>query len=206
MNKINGLYVITDRGLSLGRDLIFTVEEAIRGGASVIQLREKNISTGEFVELAKQVREITLATNTVFIVNDRVDVALASDADGVHLGQDDMDIKDARKIMGDEKIIGLSISSYEEFSAAKNLPVDYFGIGPVYPTSSKDDASEPVGVDFIKKIHAETDLPIAAIGGISRENAGDVIRAGASSICVISAVMSAPDIRTAAEEMRRLFL
>ena len=206
MNKINGLYVITDRGLSLGRDLIFTVEEAIRGGASVIQLREKNISTGEFVELAKQVREITLATNTVFIVNDRVDVALASDADGVHLGQDDMDIKDARKIMGDEKIIGLSISSYEEFSAAKNLPVDYFGIGPVYPTSSKDDASEPVGVDFIKKIHAETDLPLAAIGGISRENAGDVIRAGASSICVISAVMSAPDIRLAAEEMRRLFL
>ena len=198
---IRGLYAITDRNLSLGRDILFCTEEALKGGASIIQYREKNISTGEMVRAAKSLRELTLKYNATLIVNDRVDVAMASNADGVHLGQSDMEVLDARRILGTDAIIGLSVSSLHELEAAIELPVDYIGAGPVYATGSKADANEPMGLDLLHDICVKSPFPVVAIGGICKVTAPKVIAAGAASIAVISAVMSEVDIQKAARKL-----
>ena len=203
---IRGLYVITDRNLSLGRDILFCTEEALKGGASVIQYREKNLATGEMVRIAKTLRELTLKYSATLIINDRVDVAMASNADGVHLGQSDMDVHDARRIMGPDVVIGLSVSSLHQLECAIELPVNYIGAGPVYVTGSKADANEPIGVDVLREICLKSPFPIIAIGGICKVTAPKVIAAGVASIAVISAVMSEMDIRGAAEKLSGYFI
>jgi len=203
---IRGLYVITDRNLSLGRDILFCTEEALKGGATVIQYREKNLPTGEMVRTAKTLRELTLRYNAMLIVNDRVDVAMASNADGVHLGQSDMDPSDARRIMGQEAIIGYSISSLEELQNAIDKPVSYIGAGPVFATGSKADANEPMGIDLLHEVCVKSPFPVVAIGGICKVTAPRVIAAGAASIAVISAVMSEVDIQKAAVRISRNFV
>jgi len=203
---IRGLYAITDRNLSLGRDILYCAEEALKGGASIIQYREKNIPTGEMVRTAKSLLELTRRYNATLIVNDRVDVALASGVYGVHLGQSDMDSGDARRIMGPDAIIGLSVSSLDELERAIKQPVNYIGAGPVFATGSKADANEPMGLDMLHVICERSPFPVVAIGGICKVTAPKVIAAGASSIAVISAVMSETNIEKAAKKLSVMFI
>ncbi len=161
---------------------------AIDGGADTIQFRQKNGSTREMIEIARKLKGMCAEAGVPFIVNDRVDVAIASKADGVHLGQDDFPISLARKLMGEDVIIGGSAVSLEDAQRCFAEGADYVGFGPVYPTSSKPDASSPSGIVIMKKAIAAVPLPIIAIGGINAENTHEVIRAGAYGIAVISAV------------------
>jgi len=195
---ISNLYVITGEEFSKGRSTAQVVEQALKGGAQVIQLREKKYSTAKLIELGKQLRKLTLEYQATFIVNDRVDVALAVDADGVHLGQDDMPLADARKLLGTKKIIGISVDNLVEAKKAEKTGADYIGVGPIFPTNSKDDAAAPLGLDTLKDIAQNITIPIVAIGGINTTNVSQVIKAGADAISVISAIVSAADIEKAA--------
>ena len=202
---ISGLYVITDRNMSLGRDILFCVGESLKGGARFIQYREKDLHTGEMVRTAREIRRLTMEYDAKLIINDRVDVALASNADGVHLGQSDMDPRDARRLMGTSAIIGLSVSSRDELDGAVDMPVDYIGAGPVFATGSKADAGEPLGMELLREICRESPFPVVAIGGICKVTAPRVIGAGAASVAVISAVMSEVDIQAAARRLADMF-
>lgn len=192
MNKLPPapfLYAITDREMAGESDIEKLVEDLCLGGANVIQLREKNISKVEYIELAKKATITAHRHNALMIINDFADVALYSDADGVHLGEDDTDAREARELLGNEAIIGVSCHCQDSVIAAANSPIDYFAVGPVYPTNTKELKYEIVGTDLITQVRALCDLPLVAIGGISRERANDVIAAGADSVSVIGALM-----------------
>ena len=195
------LYVITDRKISGGRSHEEIAAAAIEGGATVVQFRDKELSGRKQVETALRLRDIARASGVTFIVNDRVDVALLSDADGVHLGQDDIPASIARKIMGN-KIIGVSASTVEEALLAQQQGADYLGVGPVFPTGSKADAAPPIGLAGLAEIVRSVDIPVVAIGGISQENLVDVLETGVSGVAVISAVVAASDITQAARNLR----
>lgn len=201
---IGGLYVITGDYWSKGRQLIEVVEQAIRGGARVIQLREKELAARQLVEIGKQIRELTRQAGVQFIVNDRIDVALAVDADGVHIGQADMQLKDARRIMGCRKIIGVSTHCVAEACIAEQAGADYIGIGPVFTTETKKDVQSPTGLQLIHDIRKAVRIPCIAIGGIKHDNVAEVIRAGADGAAVITAVVAADDIQAAAAEMKQI--
>ncbi|NLG83206.1 MAG: thiamine phosphate synthase [Firmicutes bacterium] len=194
------LYVITDRGLAGGRPVGEVVRQALEGGAEVIQLREKTLPTGKMVELAAALKELTQAYGARVIVNDRLDVALAVDADGVHLGQEDMPARIARRLLGPEKLLGVSVSSVEEALRAVEDGADYVGAGAVFPTATKGEAGV-IGIEGLRAIAAAVDLPVVAIGGIDRAKAAEVIAAGAAGVAVVSAVMAAPDPKEAAREI-----
>jgi len=187
------LYVITDSRLLKGRSLIETVEAAIRGGATVIQYREKEATTRRMIEEAKLLRALCKAKGIPFIVNDRVDVALAVDADGVHLRDDDMPVEIARRILGPNKIIGASADTVEKAILYASQGADYLGVGSVYATSTKPDAGPPIGIEGLKRIIRAVSIPVVAIGGINEDNVAQVIEAGAAGVAVVSAVMAAPD-------------
>lgn len=195
------LYVITGEKFALGRPIPQIVSAAIQGGAQVIQLREKGWSDNKLITIGKEIRNITRSKGILFIVNDRVDIARVLDADGVHLGQDDMPIQEARKILGPGKIIGLSTHSYEQAMQAQEMNVDYIGVGPVFPTNSKINPSPVVGLELVKKVSKMIKIPFVAIGGINKLNAAEVLQAGASNIAVISAVMSASNVTKATKEL-----
>jgi thiamine-phosphate pyrophosphorylase len=195
------LYVVTSSELSRGRSTIEVVRQALAGGATVIQLREKNWSARDFVELGLEIRRLTREAGAGFIVNDRLDVALAVDADGVHLGQEDLPAQVARRLLGEGKILGVSVGTVAEAQEAVAAGADYLGVGPIFATGSKADAGEPVGVELIRAIRKVVSVPLVAIGGINRSNAGEVIAAGADGVAVISAVVSSEDIRAAAAEL-----
>ncbi len=197
------LYVITDRKVSGGRAHEEIAAAAIEGGATVIQFRDKELGGRKQVETALRIRDIARASGVTFIVNDRVDVALLSDADGVHLGQDDIPAPIARKIMGN-KIIGVSASTVEEALLAQQQGADYLGVGPVFPTGSKADAAPPIGLTGLAEIVRAVDIPVVAIGGISQENLTDVLETGVSGVAVISAVVAASDITQAARNLRAI--
>ena len=180
---IRGLYVIIDTRLVRG-DIVKTAEDVIAGGADFLQLRAKDLSTREFIEAGTRLSRICKRNRIPFVVNDRVDIALALDSDGVHLGQDDMLVSAARKIYPQGKLIGLSVHSLEEAAKAKEEKPDYIGVGPV-------------GTDFIRKIKSEINLPLVAIGGINAENMEEVIAAGADAAAVCSAILSADDVKAA---------
>ncbi len=204
MNKANfnpKLYLVTDRDLSLGRSLEEIVEAAIKGGTNLIQLREKEASTGEFVDLAKRLMKITSSYNVPLIVNDRVDVALAAKCDGVHIGQSDMNYTDARNILGNDAIIGLSIETLEQAKEANNLDVDYIAASPVFSTPTKTDTAPAFGLDGLTKIREISRHKIVAIGGINKSNAADVISAGAHSLAIVSAICSANNPVEASKEL-----
>ena len=196
------VYVITDAALSRGRSHVQVATEAIRGGADAIQLRDKSASTRELVEVGFALRQLTREAGVLFIVNDRVDVALAVDADGVHVGQDDMPAAIARRLLGPSKIIGVSAATPEEARQAKADGADYLGVGAIYATASKADAGLPTGPGLLGEIKQAVDLPIVAIGGVNVHNAAEAIRAGADGVAVISAVVSAPDIAQATRTLR----
>ncbi len=200
------LYLLTEESLSAGRSTLEVVKEAVQAGVDVIQLRDKNMSLRERYALGKEIRRITRENEVCFIVNDRVDLALALDADGVHLGQDDLPLRDARRILGKEKIIGVTALKEEEIREAEREGADYLGIGSVYNTSSKKvaDHKDGIGLSGVKKIKKMTKLPITAIGGLNLNNAAEVLRAGADTISVLSTVTQAEDIKSAVEELNYL--
>lgn len=164
------------------------------GGASIIQLRDKTAAAGAFYRSACEVVDFAHAHNIKIIINDRVDIALAARADGVHLGQDDLSPVDARKLLGEEKIIGFSTHSIEQVVAALELPIDYIAIGPVFATRTKSDPDPPVGLEGVNAArHATGSTPLVAIGGINRSNARSVVESGADSVAVIGDIVSGPD-------------
>jgi thiamine-phosphate pyrophosphorylase len=196
------LYVIVQEKFTGGRDLVEVAESAIAGGATVIQLRDKESSDSKLLEKGLELRRLTRFKDIPLIINDRVDIALAVDADGVHLGQDDLPVSTARKLLGPGKIIGLSVFSLEQARQARRQGADYIGVGPVFDTRTKEDAARPVGLELLRRVSREIDLPWVAIGGINMSNVSEVIETGAKGVAVVSAVVSAPDVRAAASYLR----
>ncbi len=200
------LYVITDESLSKGRSNIEIARMAYEGGADVVQLRMKNKSKEAMLKDAIEIQKIADEYNRFFIVNDNVEVALESGADGVHLGQSDMPIEEAMEIIGDDRIIGISANTVEQAEEAYEKGATYVGVGAIFKTSTKPDAKQGIGLDMIYKIHQAVDIPIVAIGGINQGNIQDVIRAGADAAAVVSAVVAQDDVRKAAHDLRDLIL
>jgi len=201
------LYLVTDRPLCQGRDLLDVVRAAVRGGATVVQLREKQAGTREFLEVARALRVMLDPLDIPLLVNDRVDVALACGAAGVHLGQSDMPAAAAREILGPKAIIGLSIDdphqNPRQLEEAAGLPVDYLGIGPVFSTATKADAGPALGLQALRSLLPRIPRPFVGIGGIGLGNAADVVAAGAQGVAVVSAICAAPDPEAAARSLRR---
>lgn len=197
------LYVITDEKIGLGRSHSILAEEALKGGATVIQLRDKEKSGKELYKIGLKIRALTRQYRALFIVNDRLDIALAVGADGVHLGTEDLPISVARKIAGKNFIIGASVSSPEEALLAEKEGADYISAQSIFETSSKENV-KVIGIEGLKSIVKVSSLPVIAIGGINKENVKDVIRAGARGVAVISAVISKGDVRESTEELRKL--
>jgi thiamine-phosphate pyrophosphorylase len=204
VKKIGRFHVLTDTVLQCRLSHEELAELAIAGGADTIQFRQKQGATREMIRVAQQMQALCKGAGVAFLVNDRVDVAIASHADGVHLGQDDFPIPLARKLLGEEAIIGGSASSMEEARKCLLEGADYIGFGPVYPTTSKEDAGPVGGLDLLKQIVQAIPLPIVAIGGIGRENTPLVMKAGVHGIAVISAVCCQEDPMEAAKCLRRL--
>lgn len=195
--------MITDERLGRGRSHLEIAEAAIRGGADAIQLRDKTASSRRLYDIALPLRRLTREAGVPFIVNDRLDIALAADADGVHVGREDLPASVARRIMGPGKILGVSAETVEEAVAAEREGADYLGVGPVFEArGTKPDAGEPMGLDLIARIRRGCRLPIVAIGGIHAENARSVRDAGANAAAVISAVASAEDVAQAARLLK----
>jgi thiamine-phosphate pyrophosphorylase len=184
------VHVLTDRGLSRGRTTREIVEAAVAVGVRVVQLREKELQTRSFYEEGLRIREFLRHAGVTFIVNDRVDLAQALDADGVHLGPDDMPVAIARRILGPDKIIGLSIKTPEDLESPDCAYADYLGVGPIFSTSTKLDAAAPWGLEGLRQARKATALPIVAIGSITPENAQAVVEAGADAVAVVSAVVA----------------
>ena len=199
-----GVYLVTDRPALLGRDLLDVVRQAVAGGASMVQLREKTASTREFVELARALVAMLRPCGVPLLINDRVDVALAAGADGVHVGQDDMPAADVRALLGPDAIIGLSVTGEVETRAALGQPVDYLGAGPVFATATKKDAGAPQGVAGLAAMVALAAVPVVGIGAIKEDNVRAVLETGASGVAVVSAICSASDPRAAAAQLRRI--
>jgi thiamine-phosphate pyrophosphorylase len=196
------LYLCTDRLLALGRPIVQAVEEAIAGGVTMVQLREKDASSREFYEIALEVQAVTRRRHVPLIINDRLDIALAVGAEGIHLGQSDLPLSAARRLGGKKLIIGVSASTVEEAQEAERGGADYLGVGAVYPTGSKADAGDAIGLDRLREVCASVRIPAVGIGGVNPENAGAVMKAGAAGIAVISAILSQPNIREAARKLR----
>lgn len=202
--KLLRLYLVTDRGLAGGRDIVEIASEAASGGATMVQLREKEIDTDRFIALAKELKKALQPLGVPLIINDRVDVALASDADGVHIGQSDMPYETARRLLGPDKIIGLSVENMNEVLEANALDVDYIGVSPVLATPTKTDTAEPFGFDGLKQAAGLSVHPAVAIGGMNERTAAQAIRSGADGIAVVSAIVRAPDPRKAAANLKKV--
>lgn len=200
------LYVVTDSGLSRGRTDAEVARLAYEGGADAVQLRMKHADGREMLEQARLIAAAAREMERFFFVDDRVDVAMASGADGVHLGQSDMPVEDARRLMGDDAIIGVSVQSVEQAVDAVEGGADYVGVGAVFATATKPDAKQAIGLGPVFEIRQAVDVPVVAIGGINRGNIQDVIRAGADAAAVVSAVVAQDDPRAAAHELRDLIL
>jgi len=199
-----GLMLVTDRALSGGRSIEKIVEAAAAGGVSIVQLREKDATTREFVAIGRRVAEILRPRRIPLIINDRVDVALAVLADGVHLGTSDMSVTDARAILGPRAIIGLSVENEKQAVTAERLDVDYLGVSPVFSTPTKTDTGAPWGVEGLWRLRPLVKKPLVAIGGINAGNAARVLEAGADGLAVVSEICSAPDPEVAARELWKL--
>ena len=195
------LYLVTDRPLSGGRDMAWIVRESAAGGVTMVQLREKECSTAEFITLARELKAALTPLGIPLIINDRADVALAVDADGLHIGQSDMPYEIARALLGKDKIIGLSVETMDEVIAANALDVDYIGISPVYATPTKTDTLTPFGLEGIDEVMRLTRHRCVAIGGMNRDTIGDVIARGVEGVSVVSAIVAAESPREASAEL-----
>ena len=198
------LYVITDETIAGGLSHTEIARRAINGGADVIQLRDKGRSCAELAAAGREIAAITRKAGAVFIVNDRLDVAMACGADGVHLGQDDLPVSTARQLAPPGFIIGVSVGTVEEALEAEREGADYLALSPTFSTASKVNAGPGIGLGRLREIRKVVSIPVIAIGGITRQNVGDVIAAGADGIAVISAVVASPDITAAARELKAL--
>ena len=204
MNDVNwAVYVLTDRRAAGQRALVDVVRAAVCGGATAIQLRDKGASTREMIDLGRALLQITRPAGVPLIVNDRADVALAIDAEGVHVGQDDMPTPLARQIIGPGRILGVSVGTVAEARQAAREGADYLGVGDVYGTPTKPDAGTPIGLAGLAEVARAVTIPVVAIGGITLDNAAAAIEAGAAGVAVISAVIAAPDPEAAARQLRR---
>ena len=199
-----GVYLVTDRGLCRNRSLQDVVMQAVKGGTAYVQLREKDLTTRAFVEEAIAVKKLLIPFHVPLIINDRIDVALACGADGVHVGQEDMPYKTARRLMGKDAIIGLSVETWEDVEAANKLDINYIGVSPVFATPTKTDTKEPWGLDGLRKIRAASRHPLVAIGGINESNATAVVQAGADCLAVVSAICAADDPSGAARNLKNM--
>ena len=195
------LYLVTDRALAGGREIEDIVRESVEGGATMVQLREKDIDTRDFIELALRLKKVLAPYGVPLIINDRVDVALASDADGVHIGQSDMPYAMARRILGPDKIIGLSVENFAQIEEANSLDVDYIGVSPVFATPTKTDTAAPFGLEGLRRAVEMSVHPTVAIGGMNASTAADVISTGTDGIAVVSAIVCAASPRKASEEL-----
>jgi thiamine-phosphate pyrophosphorylase len=184
--------MITDSNLSKN-GIISDVKDAVKAGCKIVQYREKNKSTKDMIKEAKELKQLCNG-KAIFLINDKIDVSLAIDADGVHIGQKDMDFKIARRLLGDNKIIGLTVHNIEEALEAEKLGLDYIGVAPIFKTDTKKDALEPCGVEMISKIREKVNLPIVAVGGIDKSNIKNVIKAGADSAASIESILGSNDI------------
>ena len=196
------LYAVTDRTwLGPGETLDQAVEAALKGGTTFVQLREKHLDEDAFLEEARQLKILCRQYGVPFVVNDNVEIAMAADADGVHVGQDDMEAGDVRRKIGPSKILGVSVQTVEQALLAQERGADYLGVGAVFATGSKDDADD-VSHDTLQAICEAVDIPVVAIGGITRENVQQLIGRGLAGIAVISAIFAQDDIQKAAEDLR----
>ena len=196
------LHLVTDRSLSLGRSLVEVVQEAVAGGVTCVQLREKSCSTREFLQEAEQLKKLLQPLGVPLIINDRVDIALAIGADGVHLGQSDMPICHARRLLGPDCLIGISAESIVDAIEAEQQGADYIGISPVFSTPTKTDTAPALGLEGLSLIRERVLIPLVGIGGINLANARQVIDAGADGVAVVSAVMAAESPRQAVATIR----
>lgn len=203
MNNPIGAYLVTQSNYSRGRSTREVVDAAIEGGVDVVQLREKHATAREQHALAREIRERTWEADVTFIVNDRVDTAVAVGADGVHLGSDDLPVGVARDILGPDAIVGRSVSTVESARAAADAGADYLGVGAVFETTSKDVADDEaeVGLETVEAVASAVDVPVVAIGGITPGNAEDVVAAGADGVAVVSAITAADDPVDATREL-----
>ena len=198
------LYLVTDRDLAGARGVAEVVRLALDGGVTLVQLREKTFADEPFVEQACALREICHARGVPLIVNDDIAVARQANADGVHLGQSDASVQEARETLGPDAIIGLSVETIEQARIGAMLDIDYMAVSPVFVTSTKADTAAPLGLEGVRTVRRLTEKPLVAIGGINIANAADVLQAGADGLAVISAIMAAADPCQVARAFRRL--
>ena len=196
------LYAVTDRSWLNGETLYSQVEKALEGGATFVQLREKHLDHDTFFQEAKELKELCAKYHVPFVLDDDVELALEVGADGVHVGQSDMEAGDVREKLGKDKIVGVSAQTVEQALLAQERGADYLGVGAVFPTSSKDDAVE-VDHEMVKAICEAVDIPVIAIGGITRDNVQELAGCGLCGIAVISAIFAKPDIKKATEELKK---
>ena len=197
------LYAVTDRTWLKGRSLANAVEEALKAGVTFLQLREKNLDFSSFLELARDIKKIAEKYRVPYVINDNVDIAIACGADGVHVGQEDMDAKEVRKTIGPDKILGVSAQTVEQAVNAENNGADYIGVGSVFPTSTKPDA-ETVSFETLRNICKAVSIPVVAIGGINKDNAIKLAGTGIDGIAVVSAIFARDDITKAVRELRQV--
>jgi thiamine-phosphate pyrophosphorylase len=204
LREVLRLYLVTDQASLVGRTLSDVVLQAVHGGATCVQLREKHLGSRDFLAQAVALMALLRPLNVPLIINDRIDIALACGAQGVHLGQSDLAVPQARALLPPDVFIGWSVETLEHVAHSAQLPLDYLGVSPVFATSTKTDTATPWGLQGLQKIRAATALPLVAIGGVHAGNAAQVMAAGADSLAVVSAICSATDPRTSAQELRKL--
>ncbi|MCM2677792.1 thiamine phosphate synthase [Alkalicoccobacillus plakortidis] len=198
------LYAITGEEFHPGKELVNVMEQAILGGVDIVQLRDKKSSKIDVLKKARKLREVTKKHGVTFIVNDHIDVALAVGADGIHVGQDDLPLDEVRRIVGPDMVIGISTHQIDEAIQAEKGGADYIGVGPIFPTNSKEDVVDPVTTSYIQQIEAEISIPYVAIGGIKRHNLKQVMDAGAKRVCMITEIVEADDVKARCEEIINL--
>lgn len=202
MNKVDyKLYLVTDRDVLKGRDLLLAVEESILGGVTIVQLREKDVTSREFYDIASKIKAITDKYNIPLIINDRLDIALAADTTGIHIGQSDIPCRVAREILGKEKIIGVSVHTLEEALEAEKDGADYLGCGAVFSTSTKKDATD-VSYNQLKEIKLRVKIPVVAIGGINEKNLVQLKGTNIDGVAIVSAILGKENIKEATENLK----
>jgi len=205
-SRIQGIYLVTDRGLCSTRSVAEVVSEAVQAGVSLVQLREKELATRPFVEEARKIKALLAPYNIPLIINDRIDIALAVEADGVHIGQEDMPYPVARHLMGPDAIIGLSVESMDEVMRAEAYDVDYLGVSPIFDTPTKVDTKRSWGLEGLTAVRTASRHPLVGIGGLNGSNIPQAMVAGADSVAVVSAICAAPDPRQATANLVDLYL
>ena len=204
-SSILRLCLVTDRNLAHGRPLTEIVDAAVRGGVTMVQLREKSATTRAFLEEARALKALLAPLGIRLVVNDRLDIAMAIDADGVHVGQTDLPVEEVRRLAGPGKIVGLSITNATQIMRPDAAAADYLGIGPIYQQQTKDDASTPLGVEGFRRLRALTQKPVMAIGGLKPDNSAPVLAAGADGLAIVSAIVAADEPEAVARQFARLF-